>query len=206
MKLIRPSYDLIAVSQSDMKTMEIAGRTCYQSEPHSDPETFIENIIDMGHLSVIEHSSLTIRFTVDRGVSHELVRHRLCAISQESTRWCKYNKGVTFIIPPWCSISSGTYDQYMDGACPDTKWFNAMLDAEFYYKELLDAGWSPQQARSVLPNSLKTTVVMTANFREWRHILTLRTSLRSHPQMREVMIPLLDELKELFPAVFSDLE
>ena len=211
MELIKPSYDIIAISNCPLELIEQAGRTCYQSEPFGEPESFVKKIINLGHHSVIEHASITIRFVIDRGVSHELVRHRICAISQESTRWCNYKHGVVFIIPAWCNISPGEYSELLKDpgvskGCADAIWFNAMLTSEADYLNLLELGWSPQQARSVLPNSLKTTVVMTANFREWRHILVQRTSLRAHPQMREVMVPLLAQLKSFLPEIFSDLE
>lgn len=186
------------------------GKTCYKSENKSQKtsDEFVRMIIDRGHESVLEHSAATVRFIIDRGVSHELVRHRLAAFSQESTRYCDYRGGVEFIIPPWVDIEPGEYDypaKPPTGIAADRGWFRAMLDAEDYYRTLRVCGWLPQQARSVLPNSLKTEIVMTANFREWRHVLKLRCSKAAHPQMREVMVPLLAEFREHVPVVFDNL-
>jgi thymidylate synthase (FAD) len=158
---------------------------------------------------------LSVRFIVDRGVTHELVRHRLMAFSQESTRYCNYSGGVTFIIPPWVEEEVKNFTDSITNieafSLTDTSviWVNAMKDAEEVYLQLLTDGWSPQQARSVLPNSLKTEIVATANFREWRHIFKLRavgTSGTPHPQMSEVMVPLLKEVKQEIPIIFDDLE
>lgn len=155
-----------------------------------------------------KHYYETVRFICDRGVSHELVRHRLCAFSQESTRYCNYSGGVTFIIPPWMEdIEPGEYDfsNVDDMVCPKLSWIECCLLLEAQYKELL-ASWSPQQARTVLPNSLKTEIVVTANLAEWHHIFGLRTAKAAHPQMRELMIPLCSEFKNKFPEIFGDIE
>jgi thymidylate synthase (FAD) len=151
---------------------------------------------------------MTVIFIVDRGVSHELVRHRLCAISQESTRYCNYSGSVTFVIPPWIKLPEGKFlhdDIEKLLSTPDKLWAIGMIDAEWRYKKLLNQGWSPQQARSVLPNSLKTELAVTANFREWRHIIKLRTSKAAHPQMREIMLPFLEECKALLPVIFDNI-
>jgi thymidylate synthase (FAD) len=212
MNLIKPDYAI--ESWTDLSLIEKAGRTCYKSEDKMTEVSltpFIRGILKRGHESVLEHSMLSVRFIVDRGVTHELVRHRLMAFSQESTRYCNYSGGVTFIIPPWVDINPGEYI----GTWPRSKdmptniWADSMLMAENQYVNLLHFGWSPQQARSVLPNSLKTEIVATANFREWRHIFKLRavgTSGTPHPQMSEVMIPLLKEVKQEIPIIFDDLE
>jgi thymidylate synthase (FAD) len=143
---------------------------------------------------------MSVRFVLDRGVSHELVRHRLCAFSQESTRYCNYAKDkfgreITVVGPCFWEPDSAEW----------THWRNACEAAERYYFYLLDSGATPQEARSVLPNSLKTEIVTTANLREWRHILTLRTGLAAHPQIREVMVPLLAEMKDRIPVIFDDI-
>jgi thymidylate synthase (FAD) len=205
MILIKPSVKILMIMGNDpLELIETAGRTCYQSNKEGETVKFVQKLIKLGHHSVIEHSAMAVGFTVDRGVSHELVRHRLCAFSQESTRYCKYKDNVTFIIPPWCNISPGIYNEAdMTNDCPDSIWFNSMIYSEFEYKKLLSDGWSPQQARSVLPNSLKTNIVVTANLREWLHILTLRTSSKAHPQMREVMLSLLDQVKSIIPIIFD---
>lgn len=199
-----------------LKSIEQSGRVCYKSEKKitkGSAEDFVKKIIKSGHLSVIEHQGLTVKFVVDRGVSHELVRHRIISCSQESSRYCNYNTGCQFIIPPWVDYSTREYKCLAD-LCrkeslhthEDFTWCLAMLGCEQNYLELLKSGWTPQQARAVLPNSLKTEIDVTANLREWRHILKLRTSKAAHPQMREVMCPLLDELKSKMPVIFYDID
>lgn len=210
MILIKPSYKIESINGADLLLMEAAGRTCYKSEPKGDPIKFIESKIKSKHLTIIEHGGMTVRFIADRGFTNELVRHRMAVYSQESTRWCNYKGGVTFIIPPWVDTKEGTYDQYF--ASPDeasNDWLNAMWNLEQIYIELLKKGWSPQQARTVLPNSLKTEIVMTANFREWRLVFEQRAlglTGKPHPQMLELMVPLLEEAKSKVPAIFDDLE
>ncbi len=209
MRLIRPSFKVEGFYMDDPTAIERLGRICYKSEgkiTSDSAEAFIKSRIG-SHESVIEHSAMTVRFICDRGVTHELVRHRLCAFSQESTRYCNYRGGVTFIIPPWFNeINEGEYKTAIDNISSVTKvWFCSMLDAEGWYKVLLNAGQSPQQARSVLPNSTKTEIVMTANFREWRHIFKLRCANSAHPQMQEIMRPLLVKVKKLIPIIFDDI-
>lgn len=212
MKLVKPSHEILFIQQDLLQLIEKAGRTCYKSESKitsDSAEKFVQRIIKSGHHSVIEHANITVRFICDRGVTHEIVRHRLASYSQESTRYCNYKGGVTFIIPPWIDMPEGKYDDYGEASVYSNDihpWFYAMIDAEEYYKELLFNNWSPQQARSVLPNSLKTEIVMTANVREWIHVLTLRTSKAAHPQIRELMFPLLKELKEKVPVIFDNIQ
>lgn len=238
MKLIRASYQILSKidGKEILKNIELAGRTCYKSEDkmtEESSEKFIEMLIKRGHESVLEHEKITIRFIVDRGVSHELVRHRIASFSQESTRYCNYSKDkfdnqLTFIIPCWLDIlKEGEYMYSRDevnvlcnneaiyipiGSLPELKgnraikyWISSMLDIEGRYSIMVKDGWTPQQARSILPNSLKTEIVVTANLREWRLILRQRTASAAHSQMREVMIPLLNELKTLLPVVFNDI-
>ena len=185
-----------------LQSIEFAGRVCYKSEDKITREStsrFVRDIVQVKHHeSVIEHISVTVRFVVDRGVSHELVRHRLASFSQESTRYCNYSKDkfdgqLTFIHP------------FFFAGAAYVAWEEACLQAERSYLYLLKIGRSPQEARSVLPNSLKTEVVMTANLREWRHIFKLRTAKAAHPQMREVMIPLLIDFRVALPELFDDI-
>lgn len=148
----------------------------------------------------LTHQDVTVKFVVDRGVSHEIVRHRIASYCQESTRYCNYSKDdfgkeITFIIPEYLDYKSAGWNT----------WKEAMTACEVAYFKLLDIGLTPQEARAVLPNSLKTEVVMTANIREWRTFFKLRTADAAHPQMREVTRPLLDDLKELIPVVFDDI-
>jgi thymidylate synthase (FAD) len=218
MILIKPSFEIMAVMGGDnlalvqlepQRLIEKAGRTCYKSDARINVDSakkFIQARISDGHESVLEHSAMMVRFIIDRGVSHELVRHRLAAFSQESTRYCNYKGGVTFIIPPWVKIAPGEYSFEIPliGEEPaEDIWFKSMLSAEVDYIDLLKLGWTPQQARSVLPNSLKTEIVVTANFREWRHIFRLRCSGAAHPQMREIMIPLRTKAQTLIPGLFE---
>jgi thymidylate synthase (FAD) len=205
-KVIKSSVEIIdSFDGLDViKKIELCGRVCYKSEgkiKEGSAEKFVAAIIRNGHESVIEHVSFTVKFIVDRGVSHEMVRHRLASYSQESTRYCNYSKGqfngeITVIEP--CFLVPGTEGYNM--------WYRACQMAEQYYFSLLDWGCSPQEARAVLPNSLKTELVMTANIREWRHFLKLRTSPAAHPQMREVAKLLLKELKAKIPVVFDDIK
>jgi thymidylate synthase (FAD) len=210
MILIQPSSEILSMS-TNLDLMEKAGRTCYKSEPQGNPEAFIKKRLKEGHETIIEHSSMTVKFIVDRGFTHELVRHRLVTYSQESTRWCNYNSGVTFIIPSWItSLLEGEYNtiQGLSLAAPDRLWFISMLNAEDYYKMLLRHKWTPQQARSVLPNSLKTEIIATTNLRQWRLIFKQRalgTTGRPHPQMLQIMIPLLLAVKVRIPVIFDDL-
>lgn len=216
MILLRPSVEFeIVPNRADIYThLERAARTCYQSEGKIEvgsAEKLLRKVIERGHESVIEHASVSVRLVCDRGVTHELVRHRLVAYSQESTRYCRYEGHVQFIIPPWVDIDPGEYESSIvkwgiGWMCddPDRCWMSAMSDAELHYHKLLKQGWTPQQARSVLPNSLKTEIVATANIREWRHILRLRCSKAAHPQMREVMLLLREMLIERLPVLFED--
>ena len=187
-----------------LKKIERCGRVCYKSEEKIDDgtaEKFVAGIIKRGHESVLEHFSFTVKFIVDRGVSHELVRHRIASFSQESTRYCNYGNddgGCTFIEP--CFWDK---DDEMEGNF--SSWNSSMLLSENQYLSLLRRGATPQEARSVLSNSLKTEVVMTCNLREWRHFFKLRTANAAHPQMREVTVPLLNKLKELIPVIFNDI-
>jgi thymidylate synthase (FAD) len=213
MILTKPSHEILFITPDPLTFIERIGRTCYKSEDKIDNEKesakwFVHNLLARKHLSVIEHATMTVRIICDRGVTHELVRHRLASFSQESTRYCNYHGGVTFIIPPWTDIDPGEYlvDCFITDPKSTQQWKESMKRAEDNYIRLLDQGQSPQQARSVLPNSLKTEIVVTANFREWGHIFSLRCSPKAHPQMQEVMNPLLQEVRGIVPIFFDDLE
>jgi thymidylate synthase (FAD) len=205
MKIVSPSFEILLMPDSEtvLKSIELAGRTCYKSEDRIDKDSateFVQKIVASGHHSVIEHINITVRFICDRGVSHELVRHRLASYSQESTRYANYSqekfgREITVIKPLFWEETSREY----------AEWLSAMKQAEASYMKLIDMGATPEQARSVLPNSLKTEIVMTCNIREWRHVLTLRCSPKAHPQMREVMLALLSELAGKVPIFFKDI-
>lgn len=206
MQVIRQSHQILTPIEPEKicALIELAGRTAYKSEDKitaGSATKFIRSILFRGHESVIEHFNITVRFITDRGVTHEIVRHRLVSYTQESTRYCNYSKrGMVFIKPCFWSGSPGEINspQYL-------AWERTMLYCELTYNELIAHGATPQEARSVLPNSLKTEIVCTTNIREWRHILKLRTSEAAHPQMRELMIPLLADLKAALPDLFSNI-
>lgn len=206
MKIIEPSVELINAPSYEtlMATIEAAGRTCYKSESkisEGSAEKFIRGIIKRGHEAVIEHGSLSVRFVCDRGVSHEIVRHRIAAYCQESTRYCNYSKGdfggeITVIKPVYLAEDTPVY----------RIWKRSCETAEIAYFDLLNEGCTAQEARAVLPNSLKTEVVMTADIREWRHFIKLRNSPAAHPQMREVAGMLAVLFKDNYPVFFEDIE
>lgn len=206
MKIINASYKIeTPIDGAEiLKRIEKAGRTCYKSEDRitdESAEAFVRMLIERGHESVLEHESITVRFVCDRGVSHEIVRHRIASFSQESTRYCNYSSDrfgyeITFIKPCFLKEETKAY----------ASWLSAMHLANIMYSDMLAEGCTPQEARSVLPNSTKTEVVMTANLREWRHFLKLRTAKAAHPQMRELTVPLLKELQEQIPVVFDDIQ
>ncbi|MGI6452839.1 MAG: FAD-dependent thymidylate synthase [Syntrophomonadaceae bacterium] len=198
---------MVPESELDRKKIEKIeryARVCYKSEEKMAkgvPNTpFLHSILSRGHESVIEHEKISVLFIIDRGISHEMVRHRIAAYSQESTRYCNYSKDkfggeITVIEPFFFEKNTEAY------GC----WEEACLAAEKNYLKLLDQGFSAQQARSVLPNSLKTEIVVTYNMREWRHFFRLRSDAAAHPQMRQVAIPLLLTFQERFPEIFGDL-
>lgn len=205
MKIIKPSVEIIdkIMPEEVIKKIELCGRVCYKSEDRITAESgtkFIMNLIKRGHESVLEHASFTVKFICDRGVTHEIVRHRLASYSQESTRYCNYSKGdfggqITVIEPLYLEVGTFGYEL----------WRSSCEEAEKRYFDLLGWGCSPQEARAVLPNSLKTEIIMTANIREWRHFLKLRTSPAAHPQMREVADMLLEQVNFILPVFFADI-
>lgn len=186
-----------------LQKLERCGRVCYKSEDkitEGSAEKFIGMILKSGHESVLEHEKLTVKFICDRGVTHEIVRHRIASYSQESTRYCNYSKDkfgneLTFIRPCFWADDSDEY----------AVWKQAMEDIEKTYVKLISLGAKPEEARSILPNSLKTEIVCTMNLREWRHFFRLRTAERAHPQIREISVALLDELKKRIPVIFDDI-
>ncbi len=209
MRVIKPFFVIEdVINREDLfKKIEKAGRTCYKSEEKitvDSAKDFIRKILKLGHESVIEHYNITVRVICDRGITHEIVRHRIASYTQESTRYCNYSAGkfggeITVINPCfWNSGSEADNKKY-------EIWEKAMKEAEKAYLDLINLGASSQEARSVLPNSLKTEIVMTMNLREWRHFFKLRTSNAAHPQMREIARPLLDEFKKQVPVIFDDI-
>lgn len=186
-----------------MKNIERYAKICYRSESQitdTSYKTFLPSILKRGHESVIEHEKVTAIFVVDRGISHEIVRHRIASYSQESTRYCNYSNDkfgneITFIEPFFFKKGTEKYN------C----WKGACGVSELQYFDLFKKGATPEQARSVLPNSLKTEIAVTFNIREWKHFFRLRADKAAHPQMREVTIPLLHYFKGKMPELFGDI-
>ncbi len=205
MKVIDPCFSFMHLPDGEfiLRHLELAARTCYKSEDQASADSarkLLSRIVRLGHDSVLEHISVTVRIVCDRGVTHELVRHRLCSFSQESTRYAnyaqdKFGSEITVIRPYFWALDDARYGL----------WLSAMQACEAAYLSLVDAGATAQEARSVLPNSLKTEIVTTANIREWRHIFKLRCDKAAHPQMRQVMLPLLAAFQERIPLLFDDL-
>lgn len=206
MNIIEPKFEFLDEIKGEeiIKRIEKIGRVCYKSEDKITDDSakkFITNLLKRGHESVIEHEKISVRVVCDRGVTHEIVRHRIASYSQESTRYCNYSnekfgKELTLIKPLFWKEDSEEY----------CLWLNTMQTIEETYNKLIELGAEPQQARSILPNSLKTEIVITMNLREWRHFFQLRTSKKAHPQMREVACALLKEFQEKIPVIFDNIE
>lgn len=204
MKLIKQSWSWEFKPQlEDLWRLEDAARTCYQSEPKGDAPDFIRRLISIGHHTIIEHGFASVRIITDRGVTHEMVRHRIASFSQESTRYVKYEKGdMEFILPVW--LEEPTDDETEIAA---RNYFVLSCEqCEKDYKKLREMGWSAQKARDVLNNSVKTEIVMTANFREWRHFFSLRAQKPAHPQMRALATDMLIGFQMAIPVIFDDIE
>lgn len=199
MRIVEPSVELLSITPDSEKLIERAGRTCYKSEDKITEDSagrFVEMLRRRDHLSVLEHASATLRFVCDRGVSHEIVRHRTGAYSQESTRYCnygqeKFGQEIKVIEPPLATKRQRAI------------WREAMAEAERAYLALLDADVAPQIARSVLPAALATELVMTMNFRNWLHFIAVRSEAAAHPQVRPLAEQAWRILAEQAPAVFA---
>ena len=206
MKIIEPSVEFVDDFDSTavIKKIERAGRVCYKSEGNiktDSAEKFIRNIIKRGHESVIEHAAISFKIICDRGVTHELVRHRLASYSQESSRYCDYSAGkfggeLTFIRPCFWSDDDENF----------RLWLSTMELVEKNYLAMRAAGAKPEEARSILPNSLKTEIFVTMNLRELRHFLKLRTAKAAHPQMRQIALKMYEILVAKLPAIFGDIQ
>jgi len=206
MRIIPASFEIIDKIDGDkiLKQIEIIGRVCYKSEDRitsTSSKQFIQKLLNSGHESVIEHEKVSVKFICDRGISHEIVRHRIASYSQESTRYCNYFKDkfgneLTFIRPYFWNDDTQQYNI----------WLETMQMIEQNYNRLIQLGAKAEQARSILPNSLKTEIIATMNLRQWRHFFKLRTAPNAHPQMREISIPLLNEMKNIIPVVFDDIQ
>ena len=222
MNILKAGFEILTpISEGgieELKHIEKIGRVCYKSEGNitEDGESakkFVKMLINRDHTAMIEHSSLSIKFIVDRGVSHELVRHRIASFAQESTRYVNYSldkfgneinvidiRNVIVLDNKMKNMDANTIELII------SEWLLAMEDAEKHYMKMMELGATPQIARSVLPNSTKTEITITANYREWRNFFKLRIPNTAHPQMREITIPLLKELKNKLPIIFDDIE
>lgn len=208
MRVINAGYEIISElnGKEILKHIERCARVCYKSEDRitdGSAEKMVAALIRSGHEAMLEHYSFTVKFICDRGVSHELVRHRIASFAQESSRYCcyakdKFGKELTFINPCFWEPNSDNY----------ARWFHEMNEAEKTYLAMIESGATPEQARDILPMSIKTEIVMTANLRAWRHFFKLRAegvTGKPHPQMLEITIPFLKELKQKIPVVFDDI-
>ena len=205
MNIIPPSHTFLSPTDGTalLKRLERIGRVCYKSEgkiTETSYDPFLRGLLQRGHESVIEHASVSVLIVCDRGVSHEIVRHRIASYSQESTRYCnyaqeKFGRELTLIRPCFWQEEPEKF----------RIWRETMEEIERNYFRLLDLGAAPQEARSILPNSLKTELAVTMNLREWRHFFRLRTDGAAHPQMRETAGALLADFRERIPVLFEDL-
>jgi len=230
MRIIDQSAEVLSLE--DLNLVEVAARTCYKSEERAGIKTleqFVKGLRVRGHTAMLEFATATVRLVTNRGVTHELVRHRLASYAQESTRYCDYGDGHTrFVRPVWCDATAAEMNQVLDlavagkvsgndfrvlaeerlMATPDVEWLLACWSAAASYEYLRkECGWRPEQAREVLPNALKTEIVVKANLREWRHIFSLRVlgrTGRPHPQISALLSPLLERFSLEFPGVFDD--
>lgn len=209
MKVVKAGYELLTDISYDgmyeLMDIEKAARICYRSEDKildqaESAKKLVKKLIESGHEAMLEHGSLSVLFTCDRAIANEIVRHRLASFAQESTRYCNYGKnkfGQEIAV-----INPG----FEEGTECWNLWYSLCKTNEMAYMEMLLRGVTPEIARSVLPLSLATKIVVTANYREWRHILKLRTSKDAHPQIRELMTALLKDLRERMPIIFDDIE
>lgn len=218
MKIVEPSYEILTDISKDgireLQQIERVARVCYKSEDKikedgSSAKKLVSFLVKQGHEAMLEHSQLSVKFICDRGIANELVRHRIASFAQESTRYCNYASermgGEIQVIMPYyipreqfCKLSDREVDI-------KTAWIESVCEAESKYLVMIQSGMRPEEARCVLPTCLKTEIVVTANYREWRNIFKLRTPVAAHPQMRELMCPLLKELQKKIPIIFDDI-
>lgn len=205
MKIIEPKIEIEKVDYNQiMKNLERACRTCYRSEDKITAEshkTLLKNCVNRGHESILEHEKITIRMICDIGVYKDLTRHRHASFSIESTRYCNYGKDkfdneIKFIEP--VNIEKDT-DLYKE-------WKKSLEEMEKHYLNMTELGATPDQMRMILPHSTAAVVTMTANIREWKHILSLRCTKHAHPAVEQVMIPVLIHFKKNMPEIFENIE
>jgi thymidylate synthase (FAD) len=224
-KIMKPKFQILSHfnERSILRHLELCGRTCYKSEDKITNDScykFIKMLLSRGHESVIEHYNISIKFICSRSLSHQLVRHRLCSFSEQSQRYCNFETKIDMgiIQPYWLDpldakkIRNKSFTsvlQIPEGISNKCRyWLESIIDSVNSYGILLRSNpeMTPQQVRSLLPNAAKTEIVCTANLRQWRHILKLRTSKGADPEIKELMIPLLKKLQEKLPTLFSDIE
>ena len=207
MKLIKQSFEILDWGAENgieiLKKIERAGRTCYKSQDKVTEDScikFVQMLDKSGHHSVLEHHNIMCKLITNRGVLAELTRHRLASYSVESTRYCKYNGEMLFILPVWLNNPANKQE-----AVTYANFSQSLNEAEHFYNILLEQGWRPEQAREVLPNALATEIIMTANLREWKHVFNLRCSKKAHPQIRDLMLDGLEQFKNFIPILFNEL-
>ncbi len=216
MKIVEPRYEWLDGRKPNgaviLDIITKAGRVAYQSEREGGSAEFVRSLIKRGHESVLEHAKVSVVVTCDRGVTHEVVRHRIASYTQESTRYCNYTGERFGGEIQFIDLGGGiTLDRKMQNLTLATikailtEWVDACMDAERHYNRMIEMGATPQIARSVLNNSLKTQIVITMNMREWRHFFQLRNAPDAHPQMREVAEMLLEPFKQAIPVIFDDI-
>lgn len=219
MKLVESSIKFKWITPNVLENIERIGRVCYKSERKISPgsaEKFVKMLLSKEHEAMIEHASASYTSICPRGVSHEIVRHRIASYAQESTRYCDYSGGVAFIIPPWLNLLPGDYHiedmnryfhekEQIHPDWPTRIWLAQMYGTEVAYRNLIEkALYTPQKARGVLTIDLKTEITMTYNMREWRLFMKLRTAKAAHPQMREVAFMILKDLQDKVPVLFDE--
>lgn len=218
-KFIKPSYEIDMLGQTGiekLKHIEKVARLCYKTEDRITEDSYeklIKLLVDKGHGAMLEHASFAVKFICSRDFTHELVRHRIPSFAQESQRYVGYGNAIEFIIPSWCNIEPHEVefgDNWVDDGATFAAnnhdidiWRGAMFNSALDYQRLLNLGWRPEQARSVLPNATKTEIWINTNLREFLHIFELRASMAAAPAMRELMLPLLSEIKNKIPIVFD---
>ena len=218
MKFIDQEHEILYLDSDLLKRIERAGRTCYQSQDKITDESAVEFVSMLQrreHSAMLEVADITVKFITNRGVTHEIVRHRPCSFAQESTRYVKYGSDhMEFIQPVWLEDITGSYgtDEMLDvllGSLKENEdtaknlFITSCFASSNAYEGLMKNGWRPEQAREVLPNALKTEIAVKANVRQWLHMFKLRTSKAAHPQIRALMIELLEDLGTKFPSVFG---
>lgn len=217
MKIIEPSFEILTHTNGAeiLRAIEKVARTCYKSEDRIEDgsaERMILMLIKNGHEAMIEFFDITVKFIHNRGFSHEMVRHRLCSFAQESTRYCNYSANkfgneITVIRPYWANEETRDAEgrRYFHSEAFN-RWYDTIAYIENIYSQMLKLGLPAQAARGILPNDLKTEINVKTNLREWRQIFKLRCAPAAHPDMRRVMIPLLEELKIRIPVIFDDID